>query len=130
MLVIRPDQMEVLQSAVEEEFVHRIARHLRSERVELGSIPPSDLYEMIRTGIARARGYGMQSENTLAAFVGLMFGVAPNFDDVPAIRRVPTDPEVLPDARVDELWRATTDADWEQARTGRDPETWMNRSRR
>ncbi len=79
---------------------------------------------MIRNGISRARRYGISVESSLAAFVDLVFTVAPNFDEQAQIHAVLKDPSVPPDARVELLGEATLPQDWEQADDLYDEAAW------
>ena len=79
---------------------------------------------MVRCGVGQARSYGMTWESSLAAFVVLMFEVAPNFEEHPLIRRVLQLPSVPPDSRIEELWKRTLDVHWQAARQNYDPDAW------
>jgi hypothetical protein len=65
--------------------------------------------------IARAVRYDLTWDTSITAFVAIMFAVAPNFDEQPAIRAVMNDERVPPNLRIDALWDRTTDDDWEEA---------------
>jgi hypothetical protein len=132
MLKIRGKQMRVL---ADESFVRRLAVRLRKTHSKLpvillagvttvGQIPEPRLLEMVRTGVARARSYGLTDETSLATFVFLMFFVAPNFDEHPLIARVLADARIRPDSRVDELWEKIGDGNFEAARRNYSPGAW------
>lgn len=116
-------------------FERRVALYLREHHAaEVVTLPEGEravedlddetLLRMARSGIARARAYGMSWESSITAFVVIMFVVAPNFDDHPLIRRTLEDEEVEPDLRVEQLWELTTEENWEAAARDYDPGRW------
>ena len=90
----------------------------------IGSLASPFLHKLTQTAVARARSHGIAWESRISAFAVLMFVVAPNFEDVPAIKRVLTDEYVPADGRIDRLWVQTSPRDWEQARAAYDPTRW------
>lgn len=134
-MIIRPAQLEAFQAGAEADFENRVVRHILKEHAEVSvrfptrtvgvaEIPEELLREMIRNGFARARSYGMEYESSLAAFVSLMFAVAPNFDEHPLIRRVLLDEREPPDSRIELFDEHLTDDDWEAAEHGYDALAW------
>jgi hypothetical protein len=140
MIVIRPEQLEAFSPVAEADFERRVAEYLReshpgvavtfpsgegeSKEAEVKALDDETLLRMVRTGIARARSYGMTWESSITAFVVLTFIVAPNFDDHPLINRFLTNDEVEPDARVDELVAGATEGNWVAAKQGYDAGKW------
>ena len=135
MLKIRPEQMEVFREAAEASFIRRVAQYLRehhsSVAVQLLSgvttieqIPEKTLFEIVKNGIARARGYRMSWESELSAFVVLMVVTAPNFDDHPLIRRILMDEKIDPNSRIDQLWEKTSEQNWEAVKQKYDAGAW------
>jgi hypothetical protein len=135
MLKIRPDQLEAFRPAAEESFVVRLVEHLRVEQadvlvklpdgeVAVAQLPDELLREMVVNGLARGERYGLSLEYTLAAFVLVMFAMAPNFDEHPLIRLVLVDESVPPDSRLDELVTRTTEQNWEAVRENYSPAAW------
>ena len=105
MLKIRREQFEVFQPVAEAAFVRRVVEHLRdnhadavvqlpNEVILVKQIADERLRRLAKDAIARARGYGMDWESTVTAFVVLMFVAAPNFDEHPLIQRVLKDERV------------------------------------
>jgi hypothetical protein len=138
MLKIRPEQMKVFQPVAEAAFAREIVEELREEHADtvvhlptgtfaIEQIADDALLELVKTGIARAREYGITWECTLAAFVVLMFVVAPNFDQHPLIQRVLRDESVGPDSRIDQLWERTSEENWQAAIQSYDASAWQLR---
>lgn len=136
MLRIRSEQIEAFQPVADAQFVRRIVEHLRNKQatlvVRLTSGPTlifrlSDarLHKMVEDGVVRARAYGLTWESSLTGFVVLMFKVAPNFDQHPAINRALTDTLVAPDERIKRLLEVTTSSDWWEAKERYDPAAWQ-----
>jgi hypothetical protein len=124
MLKVRPEQLETFQSAVEATFTKRVAEYLLQNHPKLTvkipagiftvkTLPPATLHAMVRTGLERARTYGISWQSKLVAFVVLMFAVAPNFDEHPRMQQILLDEKVPPNERIDQLWEHTSDQDWE-----------------
>ena len=126
MLVIRKEQMDAFGWQTEEEFVRFVMEHIREESPErvLGY---ADEYfeEMVRNGLARARSHGFREEEDLAAFVAIMFEIAPNFDEQPNIKKVLDDKTIPSDRRFEQLWGLTSNEDWEEAKRNSREEAWF-----
>jgi hypothetical protein len=135
-LQIRPEQMAEIQTATEENFVRRIASHLleqygkatvtlpdKTSTVE--DLPEETLHSLVRSGIARARGYELSLESPVAAFCALMFEVAPNFADHKLCQVVFSDENIAPNDRVKGLLEILSDANWETIRKTYNPEAWQ-----
>lgn len=116
MLTIRPDQMSVFDEQAERGFVDHLRELVKRQGAPL---PPGTddirLTEMIRHGIARARSHGLTWESSIGKFVGLMFAVAPNFDEYPPIRAILSNPRVPPNERVALLMDRVTPEQWSGA---------------
>ena len=136
MLKIRAEQFDAFKDVAEAAFVRRVAGHLRHKHgdalVQLPNqvctvkqLPEDILIDMVRKGIARARGYDVIWESTLTAFVAIMFVAAPNFDEHPLIQRVLKDDAIPPESRIDQLWDRTTDQNWEAVAQNYDVDAWQ-----
>ncbi len=132
---VRDEQMQVFQAEADVVFQNRLASEIRTRQADtvvrlpgatmaVRELPEATLREMVGDGIERARGYGMTSEAGLACFVVLMFVVAPNFDEHPAIKRRLTEEKIQPDARVQGLPKTVAEPDWEDARSRYEPGAW------
>jgi hypothetical protein len=135
-LSIRAEQMSVVEAVAQENFVRRIAAHLLEDYREAVVTLPGDekftvndlseetLHDLIRTGISRARRYGMTFESSISAFTAVMFEVSPNFDTHRLCQVLLNDEEVEPNNRLDELLEVLTEKNWESVRADYDPNAW------
>ncbi len=116
MLVIREQQMEILQRHAEDDFVERLTAHLRENQdAETYQLSDAELRARVERGIEKARSYGLTWEKPIAFFVQLMFSVAPDFDVQDNIWVILTDDFEEPNEKMDYLLENTTDEDWEEA---------------
>jgi hypothetical protein len=135
-LSIRAEQMSVVETVAQENFVRRIAAHLLEdypktavilpgdEKFTVDELPEETLHNLIRTGIARARSYGMTFESSISAFTAVMFEISPNFDADRLCQVLLNDEEVDPNIRLDELLNVLTEKNWESVRADYDPNAW------
>ena len=135
-LSIRPEQMLVVETVAQENFVRRIAAHLLeeypkavvtlpdNEKFTVDELPEETLYDLVRTGIARARRHEMTFESSISAFTAVMFEVSPNFDRHRLSQVLLNDEEVEPNNRLDELLNVLTEKNWESIREDYDPNAW------
>jgi Domain of unknown function (DUF4123) len=122
---LRLEQLAIFQPEVEQHFVNRLVQHLKQKHaIAIGGLTDQALEQRIHAGLQRARRYGFREEATFAAFVGLMFEFAPNFDEHPRIQPILTDEDIAPDDRIDVLVEEATDEDWNEARNLSDPKAW------
>jgi len=137
-LTVRKEQMEVMQAVADANFERRVATHLRelysSAIVKLpddgGEFTVSDLGQdsldrLVRAGITKARHYEMLRQSSIAAFVTLMFDVAPNFDDHRLCGVLLGDEEKIPDERIDDVLTVLTDKNWDSIRNDYDAQAWL-----
>jgi hypothetical protein len=126
MLRIRDEQLRAFLPANDIQLVDFIAAHLKQQTPELvDPLPESDLRLMIHHGIVRARGHGLRRTEDLTAFVALMFEIAPNFDEQPAIRGVLRDATIPSNERMDRLFDRVPDGAWDEAERAYDPDSWF-----
>ncbi len=135
-LSIRPEQMLVVETVAQENFVRRIAAHLLgdypkavvtlpdNEKFTVDELPEETLHDLVRVGIARARRYGLTFESSISAFTAVMFEVAPNFDTHRLSQVLLNDEEVEPNNRLDELLNVLTEKNWESIRADYDQNAW------
>jgi hypothetical protein len=137
-LTVRKEQMDVMQAVADANFERRIAAHLRESYptsiVRLphdgGEFAVSDLGQdsldrLVRAGVAKARHYEMHLQSSIAAFVTLMFDVAPNFDDHRLCEVLLGDEEKIPDERIDDVLTVLTDKNWDSIRNDYDAQAWL-----
>lgn len=135
MLKLRPEQMAVFQPLADKMFITRLCQHLRedyaSETVRLADgnftvrkLSDDQLQKLAQVGVTRARSHGLEDEASLSAFVALMIGMAPNFDEHPLLLRMLADENTPPPERVTKLLEGATEQNWEAARQSYDVEAW------
>lgn len=136
MLTIRSEQFAVFQPVAEHSFARRVAAHLRAQHgaiavqlpdgvVTLAQLPNEKILSMVKSGIERARRYGLQWESSITAFVVVMFVAAPNFDEHPLIQRILRDDKLSPDLRIDHLWQHTSEQNWQAIKQRYDANAWQ-----
>jgi hypothetical protein len=136
MLRIRKEQVEAFQPVAEAEFSLRIMEHLRQHHAQtvvrlpqgatlVNRMSESTLVELIHSGIARARTYGLIWSSSISAFVVLMFKAAPNFDEHPAIHQFLIDEAVPPQDRVQSVLDKTSASVWSETRERYDAAAWQ-----
>lgn len=137
MLKIRNQQMQAFQSVAETAFLRKLVEYLYENHpqiaVQIGEnlsvicqIPEKELKILVASAINHARTYGITSESSLAAFVVLMFVIAPNFDEHPLIKRLLEDEKIAPNDRIDSFWQHTTEQNWQMVKQNYDPKVWQN----
>ena len=113
MLVIREQQMKVMENHAEEDFIRRIMTHLREEQdAETYRLSDDELRQRVVFGIEKARSYELTWEQPIVIFVTLMFAISPNFDEQENIRDFLDAPYREPNEKMDYLVKQTTDEDW------------------
>ncbi|MBL8483701.1 MAG: hypothetical protein JNJ60_16000 [Rhodocyclaceae bacterium] len=122
---IRSNQIEALNRDADERLVEKMAAYLRQEQtVWVANSPDAELRQRIRWGINRARWHGMTWESSIMKFVGLMFRIAPNFDEYPPIAALLERTDVAPDELADLLFSEISGEQWEAAMDRYDPAAW------
>ena len=137
-LIVRQDQMDVMQAVADTNFERQIATQLRNSYSESivklpdngGEFKVSELSDdvlerWIRAGIAKARSYELRIQSSIAAFVTLMFDVAPNFDGHRLCEVLLGDEERSPDERVDDVLTVLSEKNWDAIRNDYDPQAWL-----
>ena len=125
MLIIRKEQMEVFQTALDEDFVVRLSGLIREEYPEdVADFDDEELHDLVRDCLARAERYGLTWESSLTLFVVLMFEIAPNFDRQPHIQLLLRDPNIPPDERIDWVVKHARHEDWADAIRRSDENAW------
>lgn len=99
--------------------------HLAVHHAEALAPHPEELRrQRIARGVARARRYGLTAEASIAAFVSIMFEVAPSFDEQPAIHALLTDSRIPPSFRISAAVHRASREDWEEAERMSDSRAW------
>lgn len=130
MLVIRQEQIDTLIKGSEEEWVEFLVRHVKEEFPEKTAERDDEtLREMVRGGIRRAESHGFTIAEDQTAFISIMFEIAPNFDEQPAIKAVLDDEKIPPSDRFERLWSPlVTEEAWNEAEKNHDENAWFPKS--
>ncbi len=126
MLVIRKQQMQAFIARDDTELkdvVRQAIRNANSDRVK--DYDDNDLDEMLKIGIGRARSHDLTGAEDIAAFVSVMFEIAPRFDEQAEIREVLEDTQFPPDLRLEQLFMRVSDAAWSEAGELYDASFWF-----
>lgn len=126
MLVIRQEQINAMIAADEKQLEALVADAVRSANAErIKDYEPDALNSMVRTAIARARSHGLAKPEDLAAFAGVMFEIAPNFDEQPDIKLILSDQSFPPAERFYQLFERVGDTSWAEAEKRYDELVWF-----
>jgi hypothetical protein len=136
MFIIRSRQLSAFENVAHEMLCKDIAEYLcenhfdtpvflPAEESEIEKLPSETLNALINTGLRRARAFGLKWESSLSSFVVLMFVVAPNFDEQPAINAGLKNDSIEPDLRLEKMWKTTSEEDWQTAARNYDAEAWQ-----
>ncbi|PWV64757.1 hypothetical protein [Plasticicumulans acidivorans] len=89
MITIDQDQYDRLLQGDPQGFIAETYRFLcDTQPGAMRGIPEHLMLDMIAAAIARARRHGFDSDEQVMGFVGLMFEIAPNFDEEPTLRAI------------------------------------------
>lgn len=125
MMTLRQAQMNAFQTAADDGFFRRCATQLREKYPALTVGLTNELLgKMVAQGITRARAHGFSWESSSFQFLELMLAIAPNFDEVPAIRDRLRDVSGTEQDRMARLMDTTTFSEWQQAAREYDPGAW------
>lgn len=109
MLIVRKEQMAVLEAYMAERFRSSLRKHLRAElREETRNLSDEQIKPLIEEGIQRGRQYGVTTERDLTLFVDLIFLHSPKFEDAPDMnwtKRILLNKELEGDAKMDLIYK-------------------------
>ena len=81
MLVIRAEQMKLLNRPLEVAFRRKVTQYLEADFPSVcAELGPAGLAEMVEDGIRRAERYGFEFESDICEFIGLMAEFGTGFD--------------------------------------------------
>lgn len=126
MLIIREEQIQHFIAADEEQLVEVISgaiRFLNEERV--AGYDKTKLEKMVKIGIERAKSHELTRAQDIAAFVAVMFEVAPKFDEQEQIKMVLSDTTFSPDERFYQLFERVSEDAWLEAETLYEDTLWF-----
>ena len=115
-MIIRREQLEQFIARDDAELtavVREAVRAANGTRVEI--YEDQQLDSMVKIGIERARSRGLVFAEDIAAFVAIMFEVAPRFDEQPDVNAVLSDPILPPNLNLELLFARTPDPAWVDA---------------
>ena len=137
-LTVRNDQIDVMQAVADSNFERQIADHLRSSYSDsivklpdaggeftVSALSEDALERWIRAGIAKARSYELRIQSSIAAFVALMFDVAPNFDGHRLCEVLLGDEERTPDEQMEDILTVLSEKNWDAIRNDYDSQAWV-----
>lgn len=120
-------ELDGLTCSIAAEVVQRLGATvvtLPDGRSRVSALGSETVRRLVRGGILKMRGYGLDTDDSLTATVLLMFRIAPNFDQHPAINRILTDPRFSADVKVNLLGSLVPARVWRSASAGYDPRAW------
>jgi hypothetical protein len=126
MLVIRKDQIQAFIAGDEKELVSEVTKAVRyavGDRV--APYDDAELEKMVVIGVERARANNLTAAEDIAAFVAIMFEVAPRFDEQKEVRAA-LENELLPlEERFARLFDQTQDSSWADAERRYEDSFWF-----
>lgn len=116
MLIIREEQIQHFIAADDEQLIEVISRAIREASAErVADYDDKKLKKMVRIGIERARSHELTRGQDIAAFVAVMFEIAPKFDEQEAFKQVLNDTNFPPQERFYQLFERVPDEAWKEA---------------
>lgn len=110
------------------ETIRLIIRDLNENRV--AGYDDEKLGKMIEIGVERAKSHELTKAQDIAAFVALMFEVAPEFDEQEEIKAVLNNPSFPPGDRFYQIFEMVSEDGWRQAETLYEKTFWFPAARR
>ena len=127
MLIVRERQIQHFIAKNDSELVKFIGQAIREANPErVSDYDDKKLKRMVKIGVDRARSYDLEGAEDIAAFVALMFEIAPNFDEQEAIKIVLEDTNYTASERINQLWARTSDETWEEAEKSYKADVWFS----
>ena len=129
MFVIRDEQIQSFIAKNDDELVDVIKLALgETNPARISGIDAGVLGQMIKVGIDRARSHELSRAEDVAAFVAVMFEIAPNFDEQPQINDLLNHPNMTPTFRFYQIFEGVPDTVWEEAERNYNTEAWFTAS--
>ncbi len=126
MLVIRKQQIQNFIARDEAELVDVVRGAIRrASRSRVAAFDDDELRGMVRIGIERARSHGLAGVEDLAAFVAIMFEIAPRFDEQKDIREILQDTTFPIETRMEHIFTCLDEAPWIEAQKKYDDCFWF-----
>jgi hypothetical protein len=126
MLVIKKEQIHQFIASGESRLAEVIAKSVRVANGErVAKYSDNELQSMVKIGIERSRSRGLVFAEDIAAYVAIMFEVAPRFDEQPEINTVLVD-ETLPfSLRLELLFAPAMEPAWSDAEKKYEDSFWF-----
>lgn len=126
MLIIREEQIQHFIAVDEAQLVQVVCRAIREANPErVADYDDKKLGKMIKIGIGRAKSHELTKGQDIAAFVAVMFEIAPKFDEQEEIKTVLGDTMFPPDERFYQLFERVSDDAWLEAETLYEDTFWF-----
>lgn len=126
MLIIREEQIQHFIAADEEQLVEAISQSIRETNPErVADYDDKKLGKMVKIGIERAKSHELTRGQDIAAFVAVMFEIAPKFDEQEEIKTVLSDTIFPADERFYQLFERVSDDAWLEAETLYEDTFWF-----
>lgn len=126
MFILKTAQVQHFIAADEDELVDVVAKSIRLANFSrVAGYDDKELGSMVKIGIARARTHGITKAEAIAAFIAVMFEVAPRFDEQAEINEVLKDERFPPEVRFFQLFDRVTDAAWIDAQKKYEDSFWF-----
>ena len=131
MLTISKELMDKMAKIKDQDLAREIAADIGVNHAAIIKQTGDETFlTMVEIAIAKARQYQCADRYAIAMFVELMLLVGPCFNEYPLVRFYLEEPEVVPDARIDNLLRGITAAEWEKAKQHPGSSNWQELIRR
>ena len=116
MLIIREEQIQHFIATDEMQLVEVIIRAVRQANPErVVGYEDKKLEKMVKIGIERAKSHELNRGQDIAAFVAVMFEIAPKFDEQEEIKTILSDPLFPPGERFYQIFERVSDEAWLEA---------------
>jgi len=126
MLILRNEQLQRFIAEDDEQLARVVAGAVRAANGDrVAGYDDDELNAMAKIGIERARSHGLAAAEDIAAFVAVMFEVAPRFDEQPDIQKA-LDESPLPTHMKMVLFADSVTPDaWSEAERRYDDSFWF-----
>jgi hypothetical protein len=126
MLTIRTEQIQHFIVKDDSELVNLIAEIIRTTNPErVADYADETLHSMVQIGIERARTHDFNRAEDIAAFVGVMFEISPNFDENEEVKTILDNADSPVEERFEQLWEVTSDKTWKELEDKYDAKVWF-----
>jgi hypothetical protein len=126
MIVIRNEQFQHFIATDESERVAVISSAVRKacgDRV--ADFDDKQIAAAVKLGIQRAQVHGLSNAEDVAAFIAVMFEVAPRFDEQPEISQLLADPNLRPTDRFYLMIDRASEKAWTEAERRYEDSFWF-----